>query len=322
MRILRGDRLVKILILLQAHGRITTKDLAEKLEVSERTIHRDMDALSTSGIPMYAERGKNGGWALVDDYKTNLTGLKEEEIRSLFLSPSEQLLEDLGLTRTFENARNKLAASVPSLYRESAKSIWERIYVYTTTWRVKKEKIRAFETLKKAIWNDRKLKITYRRADGQSVERLVNPLGLVAKGSRWYLAAAKPDGELRSYRVSRILTAEETEEIFKRPVNFNLGEYWKSSTKDFIESLPTYKILADIRTSILPRMRFTDRFVQVEQLEEEEREGWVSVSLTFNTEEEALGYILSFNDKIRVYKPADLPKKIVKLVEATKALYK
>ncbi len=179
---MRGDRLISILLMLQAQGQMTAKELAERLEVSERTIYRDMEALSGAGIPVVAERGINGGWSLLDDYQTTLTGLKESEIRALFVPLSEQLLDDLGLTRISEEARNKLIASLPSVHRQNAKDVWNRIYIDTRAWRHKKEKAASFEVLKDAIWKDQKLKIVYQRADGQTADRIVAPLGLVAKG--------------------------------------------------------------------------------------------------------------------------------------------
>jgi predicted DNA-binding transcriptional regulator YafY len=138
---MRADRLVSILLFLQSQGQMTAKELAESLEVSERTIYRDMEALRGTGIPVYAERGKNGGWSLLEGYQTDLTGLKESEIRALFVSPSAQLLDDLGLTRTSEEAGNKLIASLPSIYRENAKDVWNHIHFDTSTWRQQKEKI-------------------------------------------------------------------------------------------------------------------------------------------------------------------------------------
>ncbi|MEC0713807.1 YafY family protein, partial [Bacillus haynesii] len=204
---MRGDRLISILLMLQAQGQMTAKELAERLEVSERTIYRDMEALSGAGIPVVAERGINGGWSLLDDYQTTLTGLKESEIRALFVPLSEQLLDDLGLTRISEEARNKLIASLPSVYRQNAKDVWNRIYIDTRSWRHKKEKAVSFEVLKDAIWKDRKLNIVYQRADGQTAARIVAPLGLVAKGSNWYLIASKENGEIRNYRASRIQSA-------------------------------------------------------------------------------------------------------------------
>lgn len=319
---MRGDRLVSILLLLQAHRQITAKELAEKLEVSERTIYRDMEALSRSGIPVVAERGKNGGWSLLENYRTTLTGLKESEIRALFVPPSSQLLEDLGLARTSEEARNKLIASLPEMYQEHAKEAWNRIHVDTSTWRNRKEKINSFDVLKNAIWTQNKLKITYERADGEIIDRVVEPLGLVAKGSRWYFIASKDNGEIRNYRASRIVSAVPTADTFKRPKDFDLARYWASSTKAFIESLPRFEVWAEVSPSIVSRLKFTDRFVQIASIGDQRKEGWVPVKLLFDTEDEAKGYILGFADQIRVVKPKELQNKILTMARAVLAFYR
>ncbi|WP_096187470.1 helix-turn-helix transcriptional regulator [Evansella halocellulosilytica] len=319
---MRGDRLVSILLLLQSHGQMTAKELAERLEVSERTIYRDMEALSSTGIPVLAERGKNGGWSLLEDYQTKLTGLKESEIRALLVSPSAQLLDDLGLTRTSEDARNKLIASLPAIYRENAKDVWNRIHIDTSSWRNKKEKIASFEALKNAIWKDRKLKIIYERADGQTNERIVEPLGLVAKGINWYFIASKVNGEIRNYRVSRIQDAVPVNETFDRPKNFDLGQHWRSSTKAFLEKLPTYEVSVEVMESIVPRLKFTDRFVRIIEIGNRSKDDWIRVKLSFDTEEEAKGYILGFADQIKVIEPKELSSKIVKMAESTVSFYK
>ncbi|MGE8206837.1 helix-turn-helix transcriptional regulator [Heyndrickxia sp. NPDC080065] len=318
---MRGDRLLSILLLLQSQGQMTAKELSERLEVSERTIHRDMEALSGTGIPVFAERGKNGGWSLLEGYRTNLTGLKESEIRTLLVSPSTQLLDDLGMTSTSEEARNKLIASLPSIYRENAKDVWNRIHIDTSAWRKRNEKMETFEVLKNSIWNENKLKIDYERADGETNERIVNPLGLVAKGNRWYFIAAKDSDEIRNYRVSRIKSAEPISETFERPKDFNLAGYWRSSTKAFIENLPKYEVLVEAASSILPRLQFTDRFVQIEEVLNKNQEGWITVKLFFNTEDEAKGYILGFANQMKVIQPKELHNKILKMAEATVSFY-
>ncbi|WP_174613688.1 helix-turn-helix transcriptional regulator [Virgibacillus ihumii] len=319
---MRGDRLVSILMLLQSHGQITAKRLAEKLEVSERTIYRDMEALSRTGIPVTAERGINGGWSLLEDYRTNLTGLKESEIRALFVPQSTHLLDDLGLARTSEEARNKLIASLPSIYRENAKDVWNRIHIDTSTWHQRKEKIESFEILKNAIWGQQKLKIKYQRADGETNERIVQPLGLVAKGNRWYFIASKENDEIRNYRASRIRSAMPTEETFKRPEYFNLAQYWESSTKAFIEKLPRYEVSVKVAPSILTWLKFSSRFVQIVEVDNYVQNDWISVKLSFDTEDEAKGYILGFANRIKVVEPKELHDKILKMAEATVAFYK
>ncbi|WP_028782207.1 helix-turn-helix transcriptional regulator [Thalassobacillus devorans] len=313
---MRGDRLVSILLLLQAQGQMTAKELAEKLEVSERTIYRDMEALSGTGIPVIAERGKNGGWSLLEDYQTDLTGLKEPEIRALFVSPSAQLLEDLGMARTSEEARNKLAASLPSIYRENAKNVWNRIHIDTSGWRKQKEEITSFEVLKDAIWNENKLKISYQRADGKKDDRIVAPLGLVAKSDLWYLIASKVNGELRTYRASRIQHAVPVNETFERPANFDLAQYWKSSTQAFVKNLPTYEVSVEVTQSILPRLTFTGRFARIIEIGNKKEDDWIPVKLSFDTEEEAKGYILGFANQIKVVEPKELRNKIFQMAES------
>ncbi|MCY8379858.1 helix-turn-helix transcriptional regulator [Bacillus haynesii] len=319
---MRGDRLISILLMLQAQGQMTAKELAERLEVSERTIYRDMEALSGAGIPVVAERGINGGWSLLDDYQTTLTGLKESEIRALFVPLSEQLLDDLGLTRISEEARNKLIASLPSVYRQNAKDVWNRIYIDTRSWRHKKEKAVSFEVLKDAIWKDRKLNIVYQRADGQTAARIVAPLGLVAKGSNWYLIASKENGEIRNYRASRIQSAIPVRETFERPENFDLAQVWQSSTKEFIERLPTYEVRVKAAQAILPRLSFTNHFVRIIETNEIDQEGWVPVTLSFDTEDEAKRYILGFAEHMRIIEPKELHGKILKMAESIVAHYK
>ncbi|WP_152656589.1 YafY family protein [Oceanobacillus sp. CFH 90083] len=319
---MRGDRLISILLMLQSHGQMTAKELAEKLEVSERTIYRDMEALSGAGIPVFADRGKNGGWSLVEGYQTDLTGLKEAEIRALFVPGSPQLLEDLGLTRTSEDARNKLIASLPAIFRENAKDVWNRIHIDTSSWRDTKEKIASFEVLKNAIWENYKLDIVYQRADGQTNNYIVQPLGLVAKGSSWYLIAAKENGAIRNYRASRIQSAAPMKETFERPESFDIAQYWKTSKQAFIKALPTYEVWVKVAQEVLPRLSFANHFVRIIKSNPIDKEGWVPVKLAFDTQEEAKRYILGFANQMKVIEPEDLHFEILRIAEVTVSHYR
>lgn len=187
---MRADRLLSILLILQIRGRVTSRQLAERLEVSERTIHRDMEALTAAGVPVYAERGSRGGWRLLEDYRTDLTGLKPGEVQALLVGQPNRLLEDLGLSRASEGAWIKLLASLPALYRREAESVRGRIYIEP---RGAAEPVPHLPTLLEALWRNRKLHTIYRRNDGKISERLLDPLGLVAKGSTWYLVAWNGD---------------------------------------------------------------------------------------------------------------------------------
>lgn len=200
---MRADRLLSILLLLQTQRRLTARELAERLEVSERTIYRDMDALSGAGVPVLAQRGNKGGWMLLDSYQTNLTGLNDTEIQALFLAQPARLLADLGLRQAHDAALIKLLAALPSIQRRDAEYIRQRIHVDVPGWHPSKEESAAFPAIQEAVLSDRQLKLVYQRGDSAVVERLVDPLGLVAKGRVWYLIAGV-EGELRTYRVSRV----------------------------------------------------------------------------------------------------------------------
>lgn len=312
---MRADRLLTILLLLQNKGKQTTKELAEELEVTPRTVHRDMESLSSAGIPIIADRGKNGGWRLLDQYKTNLTGLKSTELKSLFLSPSVQLLKDLGIAKDWSDAREKLLASIPASFHQEAHDVWDRIHIDTSSWRQSPQKIEAFQTLQEAIWEEKKLLIVYERADGETRERLVNPLGLVAKSSTWYLIASVHD-EIRNYRASRILSACKTEETFIRPEGFQLSQHWEDSTQSFLKALPTYEVDVELSPSIIHRMTFTGRFVKVIKQNEPLDDGWIPASLCFDTEQEAAHYTLGFGKDIRIIRPKSLKQQVYEMAKA------
>ncbi|HXI92968.1 MAG TPA: WYL domain-containing protein, partial [Blastocatellia bacterium] len=263
---MRADRLLSILLLLQVHRRQTARELARRLEVSDRTIHRDMEALSAAGFPVFAERGSGGGWMLVEGYKTNLTGLNKDEIQALFLTKPLQLLADLGLDKASDAAMIKLSAALPSTHRDNAEHARQRIYIDITGWNRSDERVRLLPVLQQAVWQERKLKFTYERAGCDPVERLSDPLGLVAKGSVWYLVAVV-DGDARSYRVSRVLSAELTDEHCVRPKGFDLAEYWEQSAVSFKAQLPRYQATVRAHPDVFPRMSFAGRFARIEHAE-------------------------------------------------------
>jgi predicted DNA-binding transcriptional regulator YafY len=236
---MRADRLLSILLLLQVHRRVTARQLAKRLEVSERTILRDMDALSGSGVPVVAERGAGGGWSLLDDYQTKLTGLSGAEIQSLFLARPPRLMADLGLKQEAEAAMIKLQASLPASSRLQADLARQWILIDTRGWRDPGESIPSLPILLDALWRGRQVRFLYRKVLCEASERFGHPLGLVAKGSVWYLVA-NVEGETRTYRVSRISQAVILDEASLRPAKFDLEGYWERSAAEFRENLPRY----------------------------------------------------------------------------------
>lgn len=317
---MRADRLISILLLLQVHRRMTARDLARRLEVSERTVHRDMESLSMAGIPVYAERGVGGGWALVDEYRTNLTGLKREEIQALFLTQPHQLLADLGLEKASDAALMKLFAAIPSTNRGDAEYARQRIHIDVTGWHRPDEAITFLPLIQQAVWQERRLEITYDRGECDAVERVVDPLGLVAKGSVWYLVSSV-EGEMRSYRVSRIRNARMTDEICARPEGFDLARFWEQSTARFKASLPRYAATVRVSPEIFPRLGFAGRFARIEKTSEPDEEGWRTVDIRFDAEEIACEYVLGFGPQIEVIEPESLGEKVTEMARSVIDFY-
>jgi predicted DNA-binding transcriptional regulator YafY len=268
---MRADRLLSILLLLQVHRRSYAGELAKRLEVSERTIHRDMEALSGAGIPVVAERGVGGGWNLLEKYQTNLTGLNEAEIQALFLTKPAHLLADLGLHQASEAALIKLLAALPSMSRRDAEFVRQRIYVDTAGWHPTQEDHSYLPVLQQAIWKERKLALTYQRGD-ISFDRVVEPLGLVAKGNAWYLIAAT-DGAVHTYRVSRIRSACITEETCARPPQFDLAGHWAQSSSNFVAALPQFPVTVRIAPDVLEHIYHAGRYARIEHIDAPDAEG-------------------------------------------------
>jgi len=306
---MRADRLVSILLLLQVQRRITAGELAKRLEVSERTIHRDMDALSGAGVPVFAERGNGGGWSLMEAYRTNLTGLNHSEIQTLFLSKPPQLLTDLGLHQASEGALIKLLAALPSISRRDAEYARQRIHIDTAGWRNSPENVSALPALQEAIWQERQIQFVYERVGCEPAERVVDPLGLVAKGSVWYLVATH-DQAARTYRVSRIRDVRITDRSANRPPDFDLVEYWKQSAAEFKASLPRFYAKIRVSPVVQRSMIYLGRASRVEKSGPPDADGWRTLDIRFDAEEEACQFALSFGCDAEVLDPESLRSKV------------
>lgn len=318
---MRADRLLSLLLLLQVNHRLTARELAQRLEVSERTIYRDMEALCVAGIPVVAERGTGGGWSLLEDYRTNLTGLNEDEVRALFVSRPAHLLADLGLHQAGEAALIKLLAAIPSLTRHDAEFMRQRLYVETAGWHPAEENIALLPALQEAIWQERRLSFSYQRADTTGVERVVDPLGLVAKGSVWYLIAAV-EGEPRIYRVSRIQHAHLMDQPATRPPAFDLAAYWSEASARFVAGLPRYPVTVRVASPALAQLQRAGREVRIEQIGELDTGGWITLNLLFEVEDQACGYLLSLGTQVEILDPPALRARVCELAESVLAFYR
>jgi predicted DNA-binding transcriptional regulator YafY len=311
----RADRLISTLLLLQIHGRLTARDLAERLEISERTVFRDMDALSAAGVPVVADRGPGGGWRLVDGYQTKLTGLTTGEIQALFASHPPQLLAGLGLGSAAEAAWLKLQAALPAASQQQAERARRSILIDPRGWQESRS-IASLPVLLDALWRARRVRFVYERALGEASERLVDPLGLVARGSVWYLVASK-EGELRTYRVSRIREATINEQESVTPDKFDLATYWETSTAEFRERLPRYYATFLVAPSVMRWVRYRSW-----RLEEEKEEGnRLRIRVRFDAQEEGLQFALSFGAEVEVIEPAELRNQVLDAARGTIALY-
>lgn len=317
---MRADRLLSIMLNLQVHRRLTARELARRMEVSERTIHRDMEALSGAGVPVVAERGSGGGWMLMEGYRTNLTGLNETETQTLFLLKPSNLLEDLGLNKASDTALVKLLAALPALSRHSADYARQRIHVDVTGWSRTQESVPHLHTLQEAIWQERKIFFAYGQSEECTSERLADPLGLVAKGSVWYLVAVV-ENDLRSYRVSRIQNVRVTEQPCVRPKDFDLATHWQESSEKFKATLPRYQATMRVHPAVFPRLRFAGRFAHIEQTSQPDDEGWIRVTLRFDVEEMACEYALSFGSRLEVLEPVALREKVARWAQRVVDFY-
>ena len=225
---MKSTRLLSALMLLQAYGRLSCRELAERLEISERTAHRDMEALSEAGVPVLALRGAQGGWELAKGWRTKVPGLDEAELRGLLMA-QPSALGDPKLAAAAERAFGKLLAALPGSMRDQAESMRARLHIDPTDWRPSPEDLSMLPIVQDAIAPDAKLSFLYTRADGDTAPRMVDPYGLVCKQTVWYLVARAPAG-MRSYRISRMSKAVALAMTFKRPARFNLAAHWNAST--------------------------------------------------------------------------------------------
>ena len=313
---MRADRLLSIMLLLEMHERMTAAELARRLEVSERTILRDMDALSSAGIPVVAERGTGGGWRLMEGYRPQLTGLTVEEVQSLFFSRPQGALAELGFKEASESAWLKLWASLGERAREQATFVHERILIDPRGWRDSSQALTALPKLIEALWRGRQVRFEYESALHERGERLVHPLGLVAKGSAWYLAASR-DGELRSYRVSRASNVIVEADAAIRPDGFDLAKYWEESSSRFREQLPQVQATYLIDPGVLRWIRYKGWRI-VEQVDEGER---IRVRLRFDSEEEVVQLALAHGADIELIEPVALREVVHQAARGTVGKY-
>lgn len=309
---MRADRLLSILLLLQARGRATERELAERLEVSQRTIHRDLEALSAARVPVVALRGAQGGWELEKGWRTQVPGLDEAELRALLMA-APRAVGHPRLAAAAESALNKLVASLPGPARMQAAAMRERLHIDPTGWRETGENLSMLNTVQEAVAQERKLAFDYTRADGQTAPRTVDPLGLVAKGLSWYLVARAAKG-MRTYRVSRMERATVLAVAFKRPARFNLASWWKQSTAELEGQRGHYRAVLALAPETERRLRAWCAAIPAKA--HKPPPGWAALQVDFDAEGQARFVVLGLGAGARVLAPEQLKRWVAEEVRA------
>ncbi|MFG1694644.1 helix-turn-helix transcriptional regulator [Nonomuraea sp. NPDC049309] len=307
---MRASRLLSLLLLLQTRGRMTAPEIAAELEVSVRTVYRDIEALSAAGVPVYADRGPAGGYQLLDGYRTRLNGLTAEEASSLFLAGLPGPAAELGLTEVVANAELKLLAALPPEPRTQAARMRERFLLDVPSWYRSADDVPHLTEVAEAVWGQRPLHMTYRRWGKQVVDRVIHPYGLVLKGGSWYLVAAPPGASPRTYRVARILTLETLPGHFTRPEDFDLATFWAEYAKEFRARLYTAEAvirLAPGRGDLLAYTMGADVVAAaLAAADPPDPEGWVTLTLPVESLTYARWQLLRMGTDVEVIGPPEL----------------
>lgn len=307
---MKAGRLVSMLLLLQTRGRMTAAQLAEELEVSVRTVYRDVESLSAAGVPLYGDAGHAGGYRLLDGYRTRLTGLTADEAEALFLAGAPGPAAELGLGSVLAAAQLKVRAALPAELRAHADRISGRFHLDAPGWYAEAEEVPYLPAVADAVWNNRVLNIVYRRwRTPTDVERRLEPYGLVLKAGRWYVVAGPGP---RTFRVDQILQLAECDEEFVRPDDFDLAAYWAAYQRDFHERL--YQGEAVVR--LAPGVTLA-RAVDVR----EDRDGWTLATVPVESVDRALGEFLRMGADVEVMEPPELRARMAETVAVLAARY-
>jgi predicted DNA-binding transcriptional regulator YafY len=320
---MRADRLLRLMLLLQARGRMKARELAHEVEVSERTIYRDIDALSAAGVPVYGEPGPDGGFALLDSYRTNLTGLTEGEVQALFMLSVPAALAELGVSQQLKSALLKMSAAIPASRRSDEDRVRQRFHIDSTWWRQGEERVPHLQTIHRAVWSNQRLLIRYRPPYAIELERIVSPYGLVAKAGVWYLVYARKN-RIRAHRVSDLINVQSMDEAFQRPEKFILADFWADWCSEHEARFAVFSTSVRVAPSFLPLMpkyfgsQIQERISASNTLDEE---GWTKITLSFESFEAARERILGFGRGIEVLEPISLRRSIQDMAEQIVDLY-
>jgi predicted DNA-binding transcriptional regulator YafY len=329
---MRAARLIKMVLLLQARPAMTAAELAAELEVSERTVTRDAQALSDAGVPVYAERGRVGGYRLVGGYRTRLTGLARDEAEALFLSGLPAALREMGLQDAASAARLKVSAALLPSLRDASSSAARRFHLDAPSWYHEPETPGLLPVIADAVWDDRLLRARYRRGGGRAagdegteVARELAPYGLVLKAGVWYLCARAGD-DFRVYRIDRFTAVETADERFERDETFDLPGFWEERAAGFARSLLRTEVTVRVSGRGARMLAYTgDRAAAAAALAEASEpgpDGWRTLTLPVESLDVAYGQLLALGPELEVLAPESLRARFADAAERLREMYR
>jgi predicted DNA-binding transcriptional regulator YafY len=304
---------------------MTAQQLSAELEVSVRTVYRDVESLSASGVPIYADRGPTGGYQLLDGYRTRLTGLTGDEAGSLFLAGMPGPAAELGLGSVLAAAELKLRAALPDELAGRAGRVRERFHLDAPGWFRGEEPTPHLATVADAVWNDRRLSVRYRRWKApREVSRSLVPLGVVLKAGRWYLVAATDD-RITAYRVANILDAVVLDEPVQRPADFDLTVFWAEWTERYERSVYTGSATVRMTADALRRMAFVfpPEMSRVARAcaGEPDADGWLETTVPIESIRHGHIELLKLGAEAEVLEPPELREQFAATASAMAARY-
>ncbi|ANP54609.1 putative DNA-binding transcriptional regulator YafY [Streptomyces griseochromogenes] len=322
---MRAARLIKMVLLLQSRVSMTAAELARELEVSERTVTRDAQALSEAGVPVYADRGRAGGYRLVGGYRTRLTGLARGEAEALFLSGVPGALREMGLEDAASAARLKVSAALLPSVRDAPESAAQRFHLDAPAWFREPRTPALLPVIAEAVWDDRCVSARYRRRDGE-VERTLEPYGLVLKAGVWYLCArVADDGSVRTYRIDRFTAVDALAGRFPRDPDFDLPGCWAEQAERFARSILRAEVVVRLSPEGVRRLPYALEPLSVREAlagaGEPDAEGWVTVTAPVESEEVAHSQLSALGPEAQVLAPASLRERFARDAAALAALY-
>ncbi|MFF9022610.1 helix-turn-helix transcriptional regulator [Streptomyces eurythermus] len=317
---MKSDRLLSILLLLQTRGRVPAPELAERLQVSVRTIYRDVEALSAAGVPVYTERGRHGGIGLLTGFRTDVTGLTADESRALFVLAAQGAHAALGLDAALASALRKVMAALPAPHRPAAEVTSRRVLVDATRWKSGPEQAADLAVLQDAVFSDRRLRLRYRHSGEREARTYtVDPYGLVAKAGVWYLVADRR-GRPRLFRADRVRRARLLDEPVRRRPGVELADAWEELRRRVEEREGGVEVTVRVRREVADMFRRMAAAQLTAEPEDDGESPWVTARLAYPALR-AVRQLLAFSDRVELLDPPEARAELVAGARSVLALY-